>query len=224
MAGVATSLTLNSIHVEGTVPEQTGGDRVFGPGAGPPQDINFENLSVTGIDTSKSELAQVTPGEITSGRYLDGSGREAVLTQSYARREGVSLGERVSVGGKKFRVVGIAQAPLGGQASDVYVELGTAAEAVRPRGPRERDERARERLGLGGERGEGDRVRASRARQVTTASDLADRVGGSLDDAQGLADKLGRRAGRDRPRRRVPDREPADALVGEQAGARARER
>ena len=45
------------------------------------------------------------------------------MTRSYARREGISLGERVSVGGKKFRVVGIAQAPLGGQASDVYVEL-----------------------------------------------------------------------------------------------------
>ena len=29
----------------------------------------------------------------------------------------------VSVGGKKFRVVGIVQAPLGAQASDVYVEL-----------------------------------------------------------------------------------------------------
>jgi ABC-type antimicrobial peptide transport system permease subunit len=188
--GVATTLTLNSIHVEGTVPERTGGDRVFGPGTGPPQDINFENLSVTGVDTSKPELAPVTPGEITSGRYLDGSGREAVLTQSYARREGISLGDRVTAGGKKFRVVGIASAPLGAQASDVYVELGQLQKLS------DREGRVN---AMNVRASDSDSVssvaKAIEASfsgsQVTTASDLADRVGGSLDDAQGLADSLG---------------------------------
>ena len=188
--GVATSLTLNSIHVEGTVPERTGGDRVFGPGTGPPQDIDFKNSSVTGIDTSKPELAQVTPGQVTSGRYLDGTGREAVLTKGYAQREGFSLGEHVSLGGKKFRVVGIADPPLGGQASDVYVELGQLQKVS------DREGRVN---AMNVRASDSDSVSSTAkaiesafpGSQVTTASDLADRVGGSLDDAQGLADKLG---------------------------------
>jgi ABC-type antimicrobial peptide transport system permease subunit len=189
--GVATSLTLNSIHVEGTVPER--GDtvgRAAGPGTGPPQDLDFNNFSVTGIDRSKPDLAQVTPGQITSGRYLSTSGREAVLTKSYARREGIALGDRVSVGGKKFRVVGIADPPLGGQASDVYVELGQLQKVS------DREGRVNAMNVRATDSGSvADVAKAIEdsfsGAQVTTAADLAERVGGSLDDAQGIADKLG---------------------------------
>ena len=187
---VSTSLTLNSIHVEGTVPEQ--GDAVGpGPGAGggPPQNIDFENFSVTGVDTSKSDLAQVTPGQITSGRYLSG-GREAVVTESYARREGVAVGARVTVGERRFRVVGIAEAPLGGQPSDVYVPLARL-QAVSDREGRVNSLNVRA-DDSGAVADVASAIEAAfPGAQVTTAADLADRVGGSLDDAQGLADKLG---------------------------------
>jgi hypothetical protein len=86
VAGVATSLTLNSIHVEGTVPDRSD---VVGPGAGPgvgPRNIDFRNFSVTGIDVSNSELAQVRPSQITSGRYLTGSRRSSGSSASPSRR------------------------------------------------------------------------------------------------------------------------------------------
>ena len=57
---------------------------------------------------------------------------------------------------------------------------------------------------------------------VTTAADLADRVGGSLTDAKNLSGKLGTALTDRRARRRVPHRVAADALVGDQAHPRAR--
>jgi ABC-type antimicrobial peptide transport system permease subunit len=172
------------------VPERSD---VVGPGAGPgvgPRNVDFSNFSVTGIDVGKPELAQITPSQITSGRYLTGSRPEAVLTESYARRERISLGDRVSVGGKEFRVVGIAEPPLGGQASDVYVELGR----LQRLSDREGRVNALQVRATGGGAVPGVATAIEDAfpgAQVTTADDLAKRVGGSLDDAQGLADSLG---------------------------------
>ena len=188
VADVATSLTLNSIHAEGTIPDR---NEVVGPGSGPPQDIDIENFTVTGVDTSKAELAPVTPGEITSGSWFsEDRRRDAVVNLSYARREGISVGESVSVGGRKFKVVGLAQAPLGGKASDVYVELGQL-QAVSDRKGRvnEMNVRATDSDAVNGVAAaiEGSLAGA----EVTTAADLAKRVGGSLDDAQSLAGSLG---------------------------------
>jgi putative ABC transport system permease protein len=102
----------------------------------------------------------------------------------------VSLDERVSVGGRKFRVVGIAELPLGGQPSDVYVPL-TQLQAVSDREGRVNSLNVRAE-DSGSVASVSKEIETSfSGAQVTTASDLADRVGGSLDDAQGLADKLG---------------------------------
>jgi ABC-type antimicrobial peptide transport system permease subunit len=188
VADYATSLTLNSIHVEGTVPER---GALTGPGAGPPQDIDLQSFTVTGVDVSKADLAPVTPGEVTAGRWFSQSGsRDAVVNLAYGRREGISIGDEVSVGGRKFTVVGMAKAPLGGKASDVYVELGQL-QAVSDRKGRVNAMQVRA-TGT-------DSVKAVEAAierdfdgaEVTTASDLADRVGGSLDDARSLAGSLG---------------------------------
>ncbi len=217
---VSTSLTLNSIHVEGTVPEQ--GDVVGGgPGAGggPPQNIDLKNFSVTGVDTGKPDLAQVTPGQITSGRYLS-DGREAVVTRSYARREDISIGEkrerrRPEVPCRGHRGAAARRAALG------RVRAARAApEGLRPRGPRELAERPCRGLRIGGERREGDRdlvLRSAgddRLRPRRPRGRLARRRAGPRGQAR-------RRARRDRSRRVVPDREPADARLGEQAHARA---
>jgi ABC-type antimicrobial peptide transport system permease subunit len=186
----AGSLTLTSIHIEGTVPDR---DELGGPAVttGPPRDIDFQNFSVTGVDTAKADLAPITPSEITSGRWLSADGgREAVVNLSYARREGISIGERVTVGDRKFRVVGLAQPPLGGQASDVYVELGQL-QAVSDREGRVNAMNVRA-TDTGAVKSVAAAIEGNLSgAQVTTASDLADRVGGSLDDAQSLASSLG---------------------------------
>ncbi len=185
-------LTLNSIHIEGTVPEQApvpGGFR--GPGAGPPENIDVSSLSVSGVDTSSRELGAITPGQVTSGRYFGaGDAREAILNESYASRENLGLGDTIDLGRKTFTIVGLAETPLGGQSSDAYLELSQLQELA---------DRA-DRVNTVYVRAEGsDDVGAVaesiektvEGASVTTAEDLAERVSGTLVDAKNVAGTLG---------------------------------
>ena len=124
----AGGLTLNSLHIEGTVPEQQQQPGQFGGpgsgGGGPPRNINATSLSVSGVDQAQKALGAVTPGEIVKGHYFgSGAARQAILNESYASSNGLSVGDTVKLGGKSFTVIGIAETPLGGQSSDVYVKL-----------------------------------------------------------------------------------------------------
>jgi putative ABC transport system permease protein len=193
----AGGLTLSALHVSGTVPKQQdqGGGGFGGPPAAGqqqgPRSINFNSLTVTGVDQTQKALGALTAGQIASGRYFSaGSKREAILNISYARRKSLGLGDKISLGGKKFTVVGLASTPLGGQASDVYVKLAQLQK-------------------LSGRVGRVNTiyVRATSASRVTsvssairssftgssvtTAKDLAKRVSGSLVDAKNLTKKLG---------------------------------
>ena len=190
----AGGLTLNSLHIEGTVPEQQQQPGQFGgPGAGggPPENINATSLSVSGVDQTQEELGAITPGQIVKGRYFgSGDAREAILNESYASSEGLSVGDTVKLGGKTFTVIGIAETPLGGQSSDVYVKLSQLQELADRKG----------RVNTVYVRAEGsDDVAAVSSEiektvdgaSVTTAADLAERVSGTLVDAKNLASKLG---------------------------------
>jgi ABC-type antimicrobial peptide transport system permease subunit len=189
----AGGLTLDSLHIEGTVPKQTTtAPGQFGPGAGgPPRNIDASSIGVAGVDQTVKALGAVTPGQIASGSYFGaGDARQAILDQSYAKGQGLSVGDTVKLGGKSFAVVGIAKTPLGGQSSDVYIKLAQLQK-------------------LAGRAGRVNTiyVRATSADQVpsvatriektvdgssvTTASDLAKRVSGTLVDAKKLAGKLG---------------------------------
>src|SRR4051812_984590 len=94
VGGVAPALTLNDLHVSGTVPKQAPAQdrpRFFGgpPAAGapgPPNAIHVDQSSVSGVDTSQPSLALVTPGQVRSGAWFkQGASRQAVLSESYAR-------------------------------------------------------------------------------------------------------------------------------------------
>jgi ABC-type antimicrobial peptide transport system permease subunit len=197
LAGVSSAaggLTLNSVHIEGVVPDQPqGGFRTpgGGGGGGGPDNIDFTSITVTGVDSTNTELGAITPARITEGSYFaSGDAREAVLNVSYARTNEIAVGDTIKLGGKTFTVVGLAQTPLGGQASDVYVKLGQL-QALSDRAGRVNTVY----------------VRANSAEQVgalarhissavdgasvTTAKDIADRVSGSLVDAKNVTSKLG---------------------------------
>jgi ABC-type antimicrobial peptide transport system permease subunit len=190
----AGGLTLNSIHVEGIVPEtpttrpQPGSGA---PGGGPPENIDLTSISVSGVDERNSELGAITPGQVTSGRYFRaGDAREAILNESYASSENVGLGDTVELGGKEFTVAGIAETPLGGQSSDVYVKL-SQLQALSDRKGRVNTVYVR------AESSDEVAVVAAAIEQrfdgasVTTAEDLAERVSGTLVDAKNLAGTLG---------------------------------
>jgi ABC-type lipoprotein release transport system permease subunit len=184
----AGALTLNSIISSGTVPKL---DPDTPPQfQQPPDDLDLDNRSVTGIDLTTSDVAPVTPAQVTTGRYLEGP-RDALLNEAYARRAGLEVGERFEIDEKaRMQVVGLVRSPLGGQSSDVYIELGRLQKLA--------DREARVNV---------INVRAENAAavpgiskgvptvlpgaSVTTAEQLASRIGGSLVDAQKLSDRLG---------------------------------
>jgi ABC-type lipoprotein release transport system permease subunit len=195
----AGSLTLNAITIKGKVPEGGFGQPQIQRGAPSngaqpqtqraPFDVN--SLSLTGVDERKPELGAVSPDQITKGRYLrSGSAREVVLNESYAKRSGLSVGEKLTLDGKKFTVVGLARSPLGGSASDAYVKLDQLQKLAdregRVNAVQVRAESADDVAAV--EKAIGSTLSGA---SVTTASDLADRVGGSLADAKSLSSKLG---------------------------------
>jgi ABC-type antimicrobial peptide transport system permease subunit len=186
----AAGLTVSAIHVSGTVPKQSQAPAGT-PTAGPPRNIDLNSMTVTGVDRSKPTLAAISPSQITRGRYLAaGKAREAVLNSSYAHRKGLGVGDTVTLKKKKFEVVGLSKAPLGGQASDIYVKLDQLQKLA------DREGRANVlyvRANDSSHVGALERriERSFPGAQVTTSKDLADRVGGSLVDAKNLASKLG---------------------------------
>jgi ABC-type antimicrobial peptide transport system permease subunit len=185
----AGSLTLKALLIEGRVPR----GQVADPHA-PGSDINFSNRSVSGVDVRKPALAMVTPDQIVKGRYLSKRPKEArpeaVLNLGYARQKGLGVGDKTKVGGKTFEVVGLASTPLGGDASDVYLELGQLQRLSDREG---RVNRIQVRADSSDEvAGLSKRIEKQlQGAQVVTAADLADRVGGSLNDTKNLSSKLG---------------------------------
>jgi putative ABC transport system permease protein len=200
VAAVAGGLTLNSIHIEGTVPAESEAPeqpRTFEQGQGGPQvqvgprNIDATSRSVAGVDETVHELGAITPGQVTQGRYFrSGGAREAILNESYAAREDLAVGDTLELGGKTFTVVGVAETPLGGQSSDVYVKL-SQLQALADRAGRVNTAYVRA--------DSADDVDAVASHieetidgaSVTTVGDLADRVSGTLVDAKNLAGSLG---------------------------------
>jgi ABC-type lipoprotein release transport system permease subunit len=136
----------------------------------------------------------VTPDQVGSGRYLSPTPRrargEAVVDHAYAPRKPIHVGDEVTVSGKEFDVVGLASSPLGGDASDVYVELGRLQE-LSDREGRVNGIQVRAESSEAVARLEAAIAGQLEGAEVVTAADLADRVGGSLDDADNLSSKLG---------------------------------
>ena len=199
VSGVAPALTLSDLHVSGTVPKEQpgqGGPRVFGGPAsagapGPPNSLNVDQSTVSGIDTSQPGLALVTPGQVRSGTWFkSGASRQAVLSESYARRKQLHVGSTLTIGGKTYTVVGIAQPPLGGQASDVYIRLDEL-QKLSGREGRVNVLQVRAASSSAVDSVASAIRRSFPGAQVTTAKDLANRVSGSLTDAKSLSDKLG---------------------------------
>lgn len=199
VAAVAGSLTLTDTDISGTAPKvkfnpsrqgfgQNGGGGFGGFGG---NGFHFTARTVTGIDQSQPGLGAVTPNQITKGAYFSGpDAYQAILSSSYAATNKLGVGSTITLGGHAFRVVGIAGTPLGGTASDAYVKLATL-----------------QRLAKYGKQinslavravSTGSVARVSReittgfsGSQVTTAQDMANRIGGSLTDAKNLSSKLG---------------------------------
>jgi FtsX-like permease family len=185
----AAGLTVTAVHIKGRVPE--GG----GPAGAALHGGNFDVASVTvsAADVRKPGLATVTPGQITRGGYLSKTprqaGGEAVVDLGYARQNDIGVGDKLTVAGEEFEVVGLAR-PTRRRRVRRLPRAPTAPAALEPRG------RANE-IQVRADAADAVSGLARRitkqlqGAEVVTAADLADRVGGSLHDAEKLSSKLG---------------------------------
>ncbi len=165
-----------------------GGDAAAG---GPPNSIDFDALTVSGVDVSNPDLGLVTSDQIVKGSYFSGDGKgQAVLSEAYANENEIGVGDTISVGEKKLEVVGISGGAVGGESSDVYMELGALQKAADLEG---RVNSVQVQAASADQvDAVADRIESSFANSsVTTASDVADQVSGSLVDAKNLSGKLG---------------------------------
>jgi putative ABC transport system permease protein len=190
VAAVSAALTVSAVHVSGRVPKQQSNTqpRVFGGGSAPqavggPRSANFTPRTVTGVDPAHPSLAPIQVKRLPTGH-------EAVLDSGYAKRQGLKVGDTIKLKGTKFRVIGLAKAPLGGQSSDIYVELSQLQKLTGREG-RVNVLYARADSGANVAAVKREIKQAFSGASVTTAQDLADRVGGSLVDAKKLTSKLG---------------------------------
>jgi ABC-type antimicrobial peptide transport system permease subunit len=194
VSAAAGGLTLNSVHIEGIVPEERGTSGVFRAGPGPSggvDNIDATSLRVSGVDQAVKALGAITPGQVTSGRYFSsGPAREAIVNESYASRRNLAVGDDVTLGGKTFSVVGIAETPLGGESADVYVKLAQLQDVSNRAG---RVNTVHVRAESSDDVGvvAASIEKALAGASVTTAEDLANRVAGTLVDAKNLAGSLG---------------------------------
>ncbi|MDQ1605064.1 MAG: hypothetical protein QOE01_2909 [Actinomycetota bacterium] len=211
VADAVGALTLTDVRVSGKLPNaqsfSNGQNGSQGSGAGPPTSSNgsgstqsfrssfkVSSFTVTGVDPAHTSLGTLSSTSLAKGRSLrstDTHADVAVVTSDYAKQHDLKVGSTISVASKKFTVVGTVTAPRGSSPTDVYIPLARAQ-------------------ALSGLTGKVNTVYVSATKNtavdavaariknavpsatVTTSSDLAGQVSGSLSSAASLANNLGK--------------------------------
>jgi len=191
------ALVLNDLKLSGTFAGSggtAGGGAPGGLSGGASGSLSASTFTVTGIDPASDSLGPLSSGKIISGHAIasaEAHQNVAVVDSDYAKSRNLTTGSTVSVAGQSFTVVGIVQAGQGVTDSDVYIPLA----------------RAQTLAGLTNEvntiyvsatssadiSAVGKEIsRALPSATVTTSSDLASQVNGSLSSASTLANNLGK--------------------------------
>ena len=211
VSGVSTavgSLALNDFNISTTVTQKVtqqdgtssgsggfergsggnGGPAFGGPASG---GGNFNSTSVAGVDVSDLSVGPMASLSLGSGRTLkatDSSAYVAVLTKTYADSKSLKLGGTITLGGKKFAIVGLVS---GSTSTNVYIPLGVAQTLASQAG------KVTTVYVKAGDSTEIDAVaaaikKADPSATVTTSADLAKSVTGSISSAASLANNLGK--------------------------------
>ncbi|WP_344054883.1 ABC transporter permease, partial [Streptomyces thermoalcalitolerans] len=180
--------------------QQDGGKQRGGPGGGPPvriegggADFDVNHYTVYGTDVTRPELGPLTSSKITSGRAFrttETNAEVAVADAAYAKEKKLKAGSTVTIKGVTYKVIGIATASSGDAAADLYIPLRQAQTLSG-----EKDKvttiyvKATDSQQL-------DAVKSAIRKNVpgttvTTSSDLAKTVSGSLSTAAELATGVG---------------------------------
>jgi putative ABC transport system permease protein len=188
VSGAAGVLVLNDLKLSGTV-SASGAPAGRGSGS-----LNSTSFTVTGVDPSADSLGPLSSGTITSGHSIttaESGSNVAVVDSDYAKAQNLKAGSDITVAGKTFSVVGIVQAAQGENSADVYIPLARAqALASLPGEVNTIYVSAASASDISAVSGEISRALPTAT--VTTSSNLASEVTGSLSSASTLASSLGR--------------------------------
>jgi ABC-type antimicrobial peptide transport system permease subunit len=200
VTAAAGALSATGLSISGTVPASSsggsgfGGGGVGGGGGGGPASIKTSTFGVLGVDTSAGRVGPLSSDKIASGRTFtaaEANSDVALVDANYARQHKLATGSHVTVGSATFTVIGTVAEPQGGTTTDVYIPL----------------QRAQSLAGMTGQVNTIYVAAASAAditavqqaikaqlpkATVTTSSDLASQVTGSLTSASSLAGSLGK--------------------------------
>lgn len=168
----------------------TEGGRGFGGGS-----FSVDSFTVTGIPVSGDAVGPLTSTELTKGRTFtakDAGKDVVVLDATYAKSESKAVGDTVSIGGKDFTVIGIVSSTGSSSTtgSNTYVPLDTAQALA------DLDGKVTSIYVSATSSADVDTIKSALQKQLTSAtvsteSDLASSVSGSLSTASNLVSNLG---------------------------------
>jgi len=197
VSGAAGVLVLNDVKLSGTVSAagtQGGAGASGGSGGSGSGSINSSSFTVTGVDPADDSLGPLSSGTITSGHSFttaESDSNVAVVDSDYAKAQNLKAGSTITVAGKTFSVVGIVQAAQGVTSADVYIPLARAqALASMPNEVNTIYVSAASAADISAVSGEISHALPTAT--VTTSSNLASEVTGSLSSASTLANSLGK--------------------------------
>ena len=205
VAAVAGGLTLTDTVVTGTIPGFSasgpggfgGGNGGNGGGGGRFRGfLTPSSFTVDGVDLPQGALGPLSSGKLAKGRTFtstDAGANVAVVDSNYATQKKLGVGSTLTIAKKKFTVIGIVQEPQGDNPSDAYIPLARAQSLASPSLTGKINTiyvAATSSAQIGAVSREVSRLLPKAT--VTTSSDLASEVTGSLASASSLANNLGK--------------------------------
>jgi putative ABC transport system permease protein len=212
VSAAAGGLTLNDRTLSGTVPaiNTSGGGGFGGGGSGSGgsssggagsfrASFSTNSFTVDGVDIGAGELGPLSSGKLSAGRTLaaaDANADVALVDSSYAAQNKLTVGSTIAIGNSKgtttnFKVVGIVTEPAGDNPSDVYVPLAVAQTLANLKNDVNTIYVAASNSSAISSVST-EIKNALPSDTVTTSSDLASEVTGSLSSASSLANNLGK--------------------------------
>ena len=212
VAAAAGGLTLNNRTISGTVPAinvngggfgggSGNGGGNGGSGGGQSFRANFSTSSfgVAGVDIGEGELGPLSSGKLSAGRTFtasDANANVALVNASYATQNKLTTGSAIAIGNSSgkatnFKVVGIVSEPAGDNPSDVYIPLAVAQNLANLKNQVNTIYVAASSSSAISSV-QSQISKALPGYTVTTSSDLASEVTGSLSNASSLANNLGK--------------------------------
>jgi ABC-type lipoprotein release transport system permease subunit len=198
VAAAAGGLTLTDMSLTGTIPSLPAA-AAGGAGQGRRGLRAFLTpaaFGVEGVAIGQGELGPLSSGKLVSGSTLtaaDSGANVAVIDTNFAAAQKLGVGSAITVGGTRFKVIGIVAEPQGSNPSDVYIPLARAqalAGAAWSGKVNSIFVAADSASQIGSVSAEIARLLPGAA--VTNSSNLAGEVTGSLASAASLAGSLGR--------------------------------